>query len=145
MTTVAATASWPGPNVGEPVFSPDGRYIAFTVRQQMGQAGLNLHRMNLDGTGQVRLTDTPFWATAVPENNRSWTFASPAWSPDGSQIAFISNRPTMEEGGLAVGRLWRIWVMNADGSNQRPMFSEEINQQLNLQYNNVDERVLHWR
>jgi hypothetical protein len=34
--------------------------------------------------------------------------------------------------------------MNADGSNQRPLFSEEVNQQLNITYNFVDERVLSW-
>jgi ABC-type sugar transport system substrate-binding protein len=36
----------------------------------------------------------------------------PAWSPDGSQIAFVSDRPT-EDGGLF------IYVMNADGSGVR--------------------------
>jgi hypothetical protein len=35
--------------------------------------------------------------------------------------------------------------MNADGSNQRPLFSEAVNNQLNISYEFVDERVLSWR
>ena len=59
----------------------------------------------------------------------------PGLSPNGSQIAFLTDRN---------GR-WEIWVMNADGSNPRPMFSDEINNQLDIAYNFVDERVLDWR
>ena len=36
----------------------------------------------------------------------------PVWSPDGQSIAFVSNR---EES-------WAVWVMNADGTNQRKLF-----------------------
>ena len=37
---------------------------------------------------------------------------SPAWSPDGTKIAFVSNRGSGDLG-------WSIFVMNADGSEQR--------------------------
>jgi hypothetical protein len=92
--------------------------------------------MNSDGGGRVRLTETPLWVPLQADSNgRLWNNVAPVWSPDGSAIAFLTDRN---------GR-WEIWVMNADGSNQRPMFSEEINTQLNIRYDFVDERVLSWR
>ena len=58
--------------------------------------------MNADGSDQKNLTNSPAWDY------------NPAWSPDG-RITFIS------EGG--------IWIMNADGSNQRiliPVGAEKL-------------------
>lgn len=52
--------------------------------------------MNADGTGQFRLT------------NNAATEEYPAWSPDGSKIAFDTNRDGNPE----------IYVMNADGTGQ---------------------------
>ena len=53
--------------------------------------------MNADGIGQTRLTNN-----AVVDDE-------PAWSPDGTQIAFTSNRPAAN---------LDIYVMNADGTGQ---------------------------
>src|SRR5256885_8057761 len=39
----------------------------------------------------------------------------PVWSPDGSKIAYTSRQP---------GAQSRIWVMNADGSNQHQLSPE---------------------
>ena len=36
----------------------------------------------------------------------------PTWSPDGSKVAFVSNRDGQ----------WSLWVMNPDGSNKRRQF-----------------------
>jgi TolB protein len=115
-----------------PAFSPDGRYIAVAFNNN-GQ--YDIHRLNSDGSGRVPLTKTPLWITAQPGEQKPWNNVSPAWSPDGSRIAFLTDR---------TGR-WEIWVMNVDGSNQRPMFPEDVNDQLSITYNFVDERVISWR
>jgi uncharacterized protein YgiM (DUF1202 family) len=115
-----------------PVLSPDGRYIAVAFNNN---GHYDIHRLNGDGSGRVALTKTPLWVTAEPGVNKPWDNVSPAWSPDGSQIAFVTDRN---------GR-WEIWVMSADGSNQRPMFSDDVNDQLRLTYDFVDERMLSWR
>jgi Tol biopolymer transport system component len=50
----------------------------------------------------------------------------PAWSPDGDNIAFVSKPETDDEligsaGMEALASDRRIWVMNADGSDQYPL------------------------
>lgn len=115
-----------------PVFSPAGRFLAVTMDQG---GGTDIYRLNADGSGRTRLSKTPLWVTALPDKAKPWHNVSPAWSPDGSQIAFLTDRS---------GR-WELWVMNEDGSKPQPMFSEKVNDQLQFSYNFVDEHVLSWQ
>jgi len=113
-----------------PAFSPDGRHVAFSSdrdtpayghpafsfsRQREGE----IYIMDIDGKHQTRLTDSPAWD------------GSPQWTADGGTLYFYSGRPRKlpgpptspivgQEGGF------RIWAMNADGSNARPITPENL-------------------
>jgi len=76
-----------------PVFSPDGKSIAF--RRMLGEMNSEVFVARADGSGQRNLTNHPAFD--------GW----PAWSPDGKRIAFASNRNSS----------YQIFVMNADGSD----------------------------
>lgn len=102
-----------------PAFSPDGSRLAVAHKGANDQWTIDV--INLDTGERLQLANTG--------NN-----VSPAWSPDGSQLAFLSNRSGQ----------WEIWVMNADGSNQRPMFAPGTLNGVPLQYNFVDERMISW-
>ena len=119
-----------------PTFSPDGTKIATTYKQNVQW---EVHVMNIDGSGEVRLTETPM--SIITEQHlkgqeaRAWNNAAPAWSPDGSQIAFITDR----------NGAYEIWVMNADGSGQHPILAASALGDPKIQYDGVDERVISWR
>ncbi|MCI0643380.1 MAG: SH3 domain-containing protein [Chloroflexi bacterium] len=131
--------TWPlTGDVGDhsPAFSPDGSKIAVSYRQH---DHWEIHVLNADGSGRVRLTETPWRVIGDQrlkgEEPRLWNNAAPAWSPDGSHLAFLTDR---------TGR-WEIWVMNADGSNQGALFPAGTLDGLTLQYDGMDERALSWR
>jgi Tol biopolymer transport system component len=83
-----------------PVWSPDGRKIAFVSnRANPGSRLRNIYVMNSDGSGVRRLTkgaDAEF----------------PRWSPDGKNIAYVANLL------VVAGANASIDVMRADGSRQ---------------------------
>jgi hypothetical protein len=124
------------PDDYDPIFSPDGSRIAVAYKQH---DHWDIHVMNADGSGSVRLTETPLRVIAEQgikgQEPHSWNNVAPAWSPDGTQIAFLTDRNGQ----------WEIWVMNADGSHQRPLFPPGTLNNLDLQYYSVGERVLSWR
>jgi TolB protein len=75
-----------------PVFSPDGRQIAFS---SVRDGNNEIYVINEDGSNLRRLTNHP--AADI----------TPTWSPSGDRIAFTSDRTGSPQ----------IYVMGADGSN----------------------------
>ena len=112
------------PRARDPRWCANGQ-IALTYRQH---DHWEIYVVNDDGSGLRRLTFNDPLSFEPPADN-----VAPAWSPDCRQIAFLSNRDG----------LWRIYVMNADGSNQRPMFGDRLDF-LGLTYTGYDDRVLDW-
>lgn len=68
--------------VSEPTFSPDGKWIAFTVAipdREANRSASNIWIVRADGSDSLQLT-------------RSGHDSSPEFSPDGKRIAFLSSR-----------------------------------------------------
>ena len=88
-------ATTPGPKT-DPVISPDGRKVVFTLGNIDAGSSSPLWIVNSDGTGLKQLTFD------------GANDMRPTWSPDGARIAFVSTRDGNAE----------IYVMNADGTGQ---------------------------
>jgi TolB protein len=98
----------------EATLSPDGSTIVCTSTRD---GDLDIYSMNVDGTDVRRLT------------NMVGYDGGPFFSPDGTMIVYRASRPeTAEEeadykallaDGLVRPSRLEIWVMDADGSNQR--------------------------
>lgn len=98
--------SWPRPLVTQPGDvrdarpSPDGKSVIVVFRPQDDPNRLDLRLVDMQ-SGRVRLlTDTP--------KEKDWY---PRWSPDGSQIAFLSQRSGFNE----------AWLIRPDGDGIRPL------------------------
>jgi len=100
----------------EATISPDGKKIVFT---SLRDGDLDIYSMDIDGTNVQRLT------------NAIGYDGGPFYSPDGSKIVFRAYRPEDDEDIATYQSLLRqdlvqpskldIYVMNADGSDQRRM------------------------
>ncbi len=98
-----------------PTPTPRGRYngkLVFTSDRH--NSALNIWTMNPDGSSPTRLTHPTDRGANLPifvHVYDDW----PTWSPDGSKIAFLSNKDCDGAGNLDCAR--SIYIMNADGSN----------------------------
>lgn len=110
----------------DPDWHPNGDRIVFQTNLRSRWEILIINR---DGSGVAALT-----RPVTKEVNPLPSNVSPVWSPDGQHIAFLSNRTETNEAGA-----WRVWVMNADGSNQRPL---PINLEITYEYHS--EQMIDW-
>jgi len=86
--------------------SPDGTRIAFSNSHLGTDRSSNVYSVRLDGSGVRQLTRS----SGGIENN-----LVDSWSPDGTKVAFISNRDGE----------WLLYTMNVDGSGIRRITSSE--------------------
>jgi Tol biopolymer transport system component len=93
----------------QPAWSPDGSRIAF-VR------GQDVWVMNSDGTGESNATPTSQPGTCTSTCYQGGD-ESPAWSPDGSRIAYVHGYgpPANPNAG---GGVPNIWTMDPNGGNK---------------------------
>ena len=95
----------------QPSWSPDGASLAYVYR---GTNFSDIFVTDARGEAQTRLTTSQ---SSILDDN-DWNFR-PAWSPDGSQIAFVSDRKTAYP---------TLWLMNAeDGSRLRSVPTPGVN------------------
>jgi dipeptidyl aminopeptidase/acylaminoacyl peptidase len=88
--------------VGAPACSPDGAWVAFTVRRndvREGESWSNLWRMRADGSEQTQLT---FGRHAD---------GAPRFSPDGAKLAFVSTRSGAPQ----------VWLLPLAGGEARQL------------------------
>ena len=94
-----------------PAWSPNGRDIAFVHLRQIGDDAGHARVQVVDAAGGTPRT--------VSDDPVSPGDQPPAWSPDGSKIAFITSlngRPSPVTQ-IVIGR--DLYVVNADGTNER--------------------------
>jgi Tol biopolymer transport system component len=98
---------------GSPAFSPDGKRIAFeSSRDDPNPVGcwpydcmIGIYVMDADGGNVIRLSDQPV------------RDSKPAWSPDGTRIAFSSTRDDGSPIACQPECNYEIYIMDADGKN----------------------------
>lgn len=95
-------------NVGAPLFSPDGKWIAYTISEWDKKDNRRVSHIwlaSIDGGRSIRLTGGDKGETA------------PRWSPDGSRLAFLADRS--EKGGP------QLWVIEVSGGEAEQLTAEE--------------------
>jgi Tol biopolymer transport system component len=85
-----------------PVWSPDGRRLAFSALAPDEESEI-IVIADLNEGKQRRLS---------PLRPEFVTDSQPVWSPDGQRIAFVNDEASLDGG---------LWVMNSDGTDRRPL------------------------
>ncbi|MEA3336226.1 MAG: SH3 domain-containing protein [Chloroflexota bacterium] len=108
------------------VFSPDGQFVYGSRRSGDHR---EIWRWRSDsGQAQLLTPHDPLIPWALQN-------VAPAVSPDGQHILFLTNRRGVDQ--------WELWIMNADGSNPRPLAPEAL-ADVEFTYEFARERMIDW-
>jgi Tol biopolymer transport system component len=97
--------------LGSPSLPASGEEIAF-------ERGRDIYAINVDGTGLRRVT-------GPSDENEEIGDLNPAFSPDGSKIAFISGDATYEDHGMSLD----AYIVNADGTGRRNVTTNDTREE----------------
>jgi Tol biopolymer transport system component len=100
----------PAPTIDTDESIESGKIVFYSERD----GNPEIYTMNPDGSDQTRLTFNSF------------EDSSPVWSPDGNQIAFISDRDDPQPGKCFPNCLYQIYMINADGSDEHKLVETEF-------------------
>ncbi|PIO75971.1 WD40-like protein [Teladorsagia circumcincta] len=124
----------------EAVISPDGKKILYTSRES---GDLDIYIMNIDGTNKKQLTHELGYD------------GGGFFSPDSKKIVFRAYRPKTDkeiatynyslEHDLVAPDGMELYVMNVDGSDQRPVFKTPLGQVSFAPYYHPDNRRIIFR
>ena len=101
-------------------WSPDGQKILFQAWRK-DETAWDIYVVNIDGSGEKMLINTD-----MEEQLPVWSplHTAPVWSPDGTQIAFASNRHQPPSADTPLAQ-YEIYVINRDGANMRRLTSSQ--------------------
>jgi Tol biopolymer transport system component len=89
--TVLKSLDWRRPEIGN--FSPDGRYLVYSLKERQDSQDQELYSLAIDGSSETKLI------------SESGAHRGPLFTPNGSRVVFTSNRS---------GR-WDLWSIRVAG------------------------------
>jgi dipeptidyl aminopeptidase/acylaminoacyl peptidase len=110
-------------NNGPPVWSPDGKRIAFASARHATRDRDNasdIWTLDVPKGGEKAAAPRRLTRTLGPST-------SPAWSPDGRQVAYLGHRFKK----TAPGRHFRLWTVPANGRGEPVCLSESVDRNCN--------------